>query len=407
MKHLAAVDASEDRAPALCAWLAARRGDRDAEIRALSENGEGPGGRAVPRTPRRAPSRGRPDPRGRGPAGRVPAIERTRKAYIRLRRRHIPSPTPRSWPTSPNGSVGPSTRPVGVDASAWTWRSRPHAIPPTSAALPRAPPSPRPSVHPSPARDGRQFRSLPHRGRPVSSTMQATPGWPSSRRAAGRAGSYLARHRQRRRRPARLRRRWLARRLLRPGRSVPAPAGPQPIADRLFRNRGDGTFADATDAAGLPTLAGGYGHGVAVGDMDDDGHPDLFVTRCAPMPCSQPRRRHLRGRHRAAGLAGDRDWPTSAAFADLDGDGDLDLYVCHYLVWTWRSSSSAPDPDIRRPLLPAARLPGAQTTCSATTAGFVYITGEAASSTTTAGGSGSSPPTSTRTGELTSTWPTT
>ena len=34
-----------------------------------------------------------------------------------------------------------------------------------------------------------------------------------------------------------------------------------------------------------------------------------------------------------AGLGGDRDWPTSSAFADLDGDGDLDLYVCHYVEW--------------------------------------------------------------------------
>src|SRR5262249_17454522 len=45
---------------------------------------------------------------------------------------------------------------------------------------------------------------------------------------------------------------------------------------------------------------------------------------------------------RSAGLGGDRDWPTSAAFADLDGDGDLDLYVCHYLSW------DADDPKICR-----------------------------------------------------------
>ena len=49
--------------------------------------------------------------------------------------------------------------------------------------------------------------------------------------------------------------------------------------DRLFRNRGDGTFEDVTERAGIASFPGGYGHGVAVGDYDNDGRPDLFVTR--------------------------------------------------------------------------------------------------------------------------------
>ncbi len=78
----------------------------------------------------------------------------------------------------------------------------------------------------------------------------------------------------------------------------------------------------------------GYGQGVAVGDYDNDGHADLFVTRWRSYALY-----HNRGDGRfedvtqRAGLAGDRDWPTSAAFADLDNDGDLDLYVCHYAAW--------------------------------------------------------------------------
>ena len=49
--------------------------------------------------------------------------------------------------------------------------------------------------------------------------------------------------------------------------------------DRLFRNRGDGHFEDVTAASGIGRFPRGHGHGVAVGDIDGDGHPDLFVTR--------------------------------------------------------------------------------------------------------------------------------
>ncbi len=113
----------------------------------------------------------------------------------------------------------------------------------------------------------------------------------------------------------------------------PDPSRP-PAGDRLFRNRGDGTFEDATKRSGIARMNRGYGHGVAVGDFDNDGHPDLFVTRWRSYALYRNRGdgafEDITDR---AGLGGDRDWPTSAAFADLDNDGDLDLYVCHYLVW--------------------------------------------------------------------------
>jgi tetratricopeptide (TPR) repeat protein len=118
------------------------------------------------------------------------------------------------------------------------------------------------------------------------------------------------------------------------GGAFPPDPGRPNTGDRLFRNRRDGTFTDATLESGIGGMKRGYGHGVAVGDIDNDGHPDLFVTRWQSYSLY-----HNRGDGTfvdvtdRAGLGGNRDWPTSAAFADLDNDGDLDLYVCHYLVW--------------------------------------------------------------------------
>src|SRR5262249_46755287 len=71
---------------------------------------------------------------------------------------------------------------------------------------------------------------------------------------------------------------WLDVYLVQGGPFPPAPTPPR-AADRLFRNRGDGTFEDVTAASGIDKLAQGYGHGVAVGDYDNDGRPDLFITR--------------------------------------------------------------------------------------------------------------------------------
>jgi hypothetical protein len=115
----------------------------------------------------------------------------------------------------------------------------------------------------------------------------------------------------------------------------------RPTGDRLFRNRGDGTFEDVTERSGLAGKVRGYGNGVTVGDVDNDGRPDLFLTRLdAYLLFRNNKDGTFDDVTESSGLAGTRDWPTSAAFADLDGDGDLDLYVCHYGAW-----------DVRNPLL--------------------------------------------------------
>ncbi len=111
----------------------------------------------------------------------------------------------------------------------------------------------------------------------------------------------------------------------------PLPGSPRtekPV-DRLYRNRGDGTFEDVTAAAGVGDPA--YGMGVAVGDADGDGDLDLYVANYGPNSFF---RNDGSGRfERVVVGAEDPSWSVSAAFLDGDGDGDLDLYVANYLTY--------------------------------------------------------------------------
>jgi hypothetical protein len=101
--------------------------------------------------------------------------------------------------------------------------------------------------------------------------------------------------------------------------------------DALFRNAGDGTFQNVTAMAGV--VEQGYSQGVAVGDFDNDGFDDVYVTNLGRNTLF-----HNLGDgtfQEVADRVGvdDPRWSASAAWADLDLDGDLDLYVCNYCVY--------------------------------------------------------------------------
>jgi enediyne biosynthesis protein E4 len=102
---------------------------------------------------------------------------------------------------------------------------------------------------------------------------------------------------------------------------------------RLYRNNRNGTFTDVTRVAGLDVEL--YGMGVAVGDINNDGFPDIFVT-CVGQ--NRLFRNTGKGRFvdgtRGSGLDGREAFSTSAMWLDFDRDGFLDLFVCNYVRWS-------------------------------------------------------------------------
>jgi hypothetical protein len=101
----------------------------------------------------------------------------------------------------------------------------------------------------------------------------------------------------------------------------------------LYRNNRNGTFADVTKSAGLDIEM--YGMGVAVGDYNNDGFPDILIT-CV----GQNRLFRNTGKGtfvdvtKASGLQGKQAFSTSAIWFDYDRDGLLDLFVCNYVRWS-------------------------------------------------------------------------
>jgi len=102
---------------------------------------------------------------------------------------------------------------------------------------------------------------------------------------------------------------------------------------KLYHNNHNGTFTDVTSKAGLSVEM--YGMGVAVGDYDNDGHDDLFITALG-----QSRLFHNNGNGtfsdvtKAAGMWGPNEFGTSASWVDINRDGLLDLVIANYVQWS-------------------------------------------------------------------------
>jgi len=114
--------------------------------------------------------------------------------------------------------------------------------------------------------------------------------------------------------------------------SMPQKASPQ-YWNRLYHQKPDGTFEDVTEKAGLQ--GSGYGMGVAVGDYDNDGYEDLYVTAFGGNKLYHNNGNGIFTDVTEQASVRGSGWSTSAAWVDLDSDGHLDLVVLRYLDWNF------------------------------------------------------------------------
>jgi enediyne biosynthesis protein E4 len=112
--------------------------------------------------------------------------------------------------------------------------------------------------------------------------------------------------------------------------TIPRKFGPRDW-DRLYHQKADGTFEDVTEKAGV--AGAGYDMGVAVGDYDNDGYEDFYVTGYGGNHLYHNNGNGTFTDVTGASGTGGNGWSTSAAWVDLDNDGLLDLVVLRYTEW--------------------------------------------------------------------------